>query len=62
MRLIRSAAGAIAVLLLCGCAASMAYRADYVPDKPVADTDRIMGRVLVYTTQSEDDRLVACNN
>lgn len=36
----------------------MAYRADYVPDKPVADTDRITGRVLVYTTQSDDDRLV----
>jgi hypothetical protein len=29
-----------------------------VPDKPVADTDRITGRVLVYTTQNDDDRLV----
>lgn len=36
----------------------MAYRADYVPDKPVADADRINGRVLLYTTQSDDDRLV----
>ena len=58
MQLIRSTAGAVAVLLLCGCAASMAYRTDYMPDNPVADTDRIMGRVLVYTTQSDDDRLV----
>jgi hypothetical protein len=58
VRLIRNAAAAVAVMLLCGCAASMAYRADYVPDKPVADTDRITGRVLVYTTQSDDDRLV----
>jgi hypothetical protein len=58
MQLIRSAVTAVMVLLLCGCAASMAYRADYVPDKPLADTDRIMGRVLVYTTQSDDDRLI----
>jgi hypothetical protein len=36
----------------------MAYRADYVPDKPVADTDRISGKILVYTTQSDDDRLI----
>ncbi len=58
MRYIRNAAGATLVLTLCGCAASMAYRADYVPDKPVADADRINGRVLLYTTQSDDDRLV----
>lgn len=47
-----------AMLLLSGCAASIAYRADYVPDKPIADTDRISGRVLVYTTRNDDERLV----
>jgi hypothetical protein len=29
-----------------------------VPDKAIADTDRISGRVLIYTTQSDDDRLI----
>lgn len=47
-----------ALLLLSGCAASIAYRADYVPDKPIADTDRISGRVLVYTTLNDDERLI----
>ncbi len=59
MRLMRNAAAAVTALLLYGCvASSMAYRADYVPDKPIADIERITGRVLVYTTQSDDDRLV----
>ncbi len=49
-------AGVLAALLLCGCAASMAYRADDVPDKPIADSDRVMGRVLIYTTQTDDER------
>jgi hypothetical protein len=48
----------LVVLLLTGCAASMAYRADYLPDKPVTDSDRISGRVLVYTTQADDDKLI----
>jgi hypothetical protein len=48
----------ISFALLTGCAASIAYRADYVPDKPIADADRISGRVLVYTTRNDDDRLI----
>jgi hypothetical protein len=58
MKLMRVGLGAFAALLLTGCAASMAYRADYVPDKPVADSDRITGRVLVYTTPADDDKLI----
>jgi hypothetical protein len=58
MRRIRIAVGVVVVLMLYGCAASMAYRSDYVPDKPIADSDRISGRVLVYTTQADDDRLI----
>jgi hypothetical protein len=44
----------IAFVLLLGCAGSIAYRADYVPDKPIVDRDRIIGRVLIYTTQSDE--------
>lgn len=58
MRAIRVVAGLVAALLLSGCAASMAYRADYVPDKSVAESDRVVGRVLVYTTQDDDERLI----
>lgn len=47
-----------AFLVLSGCAASIAYRADFVPDKPITDSERISGRVLVYTTRSDDDRLI----
>jgi hypothetical protein len=47
-----------ALSLLSGCAASIAYRADYVPDKPIADSDRVAGRVLIYTTRSDDERLI----
>ena len=50
-------AAMVAALFLCGCAASMAYRADDVPDKPIAE-DRVMGRVLIYTTRTDDDRLI----
>jgi hypothetical protein len=42
-----------------GCASSIAYRADYVPDKPMAETDRITGRVLIYTTHEDDERLIS---
>jgi len=58
MGILKIGCALVATAVLTGCAASMAYRADYVPDKPVADTDRIDGRVLVYTTQSDDDRLI----
>jgi hypothetical protein len=44
--------------LLGGCATSIAYRADYVPDRPVADNERIAGQVLVYTTTTDDERLI----
>jgi hypothetical protein len=58
MRILMHAAGMVGLSLLGGCAASMAYRADYVPDKPITEPDRIVGRVLVYTTQDDDDRLI----
>lgn len=48
----------LAALLLCGCAASMGYRAEDVPDRPIGNRDRIMGRVLIYTTQTDDDRVI----
>ena len=51
-------AAVLAALFLCGCAASMAYRPGDVPDRPIADSDRVRGRVLIYTTQSDDDRLI----
>ena len=55
-------AAAFAALLLCGCAASMAYRADYVPEEPIADSDRVTGRVLIYTTRTDDDRLITAGD
>jgi hypothetical protein len=58
MRMLRMLAGLCLVAQLYGCAASMAYRADYVPDKPIADSDRIAGKVLVYTTAGDDDQLI----
>jgi hypothetical protein len=58
MRIIRTSAAVIAFVLLSGCAASIAYRADYVPDKPIVDSDGIVGRVLIYATQNDDDLLI----
>ena len=49
-------------LFLCGCAASMAYRADDVPDEPVAAGDRVTGRVLIYTSETDDDRLITAGS
>jgi hypothetical protein len=49
---------ACTLLFLSGCAGSMAYRADYVTERPVAANERIEGKVLVYTTKSDDERLV----
>jgi len=46
-----------AVFAVSGCASSIAYRSDYVPDRPVAAQDRISGRVLVYTTKGDDEKL-----
>ena len=57
MRLFRVAA-VLAALCLCGCATSIGYRADDVPDEPVSEGDHVMGRVLIYTTKTDDDRLI----
>ncbi len=58
MKIIRTSAALIAFVLLSGFAASIAYRADYIPDRPIVDSDRIIGRVLIYLTQNDDDRLI----
>jgi hypothetical protein len=52
----------LGTLFLCGCAASMAYRADDVPDRPIAASDRVMGRVLIYTTRTDDERLITAGS
>ncbi|MBV9913511.1 MAG: hypothetical protein JOZ93_13095 [Sinobacteraceae bacterium] len=41
-----------------GCAVSTAYRPADVPEEPVASSDRVAGRVLIYTTQTDDDRVI----
>jgi hypothetical protein len=48
-----------AVVYLSGCASSIAYRADYVTERPVAANERLSGKVLVYTTKSDDEKLVS---
>jgi hypothetical protein len=59
MNMIKIAAVVLATVLLSACAAShtMAYRADYVPDRSAVSGGRISGRVLVYTTRSDDARV-----
>ena len=59
MNMIKIAAVVLATVLLSACAAShtMAYRSDYVPDRSVASGGRKSGRVLVYTTRSDDARV-----
>lgn len=54
----RSLLATISLLALSGCATSVAYRADYLPEKSIAEDSRIHGRVLVYTTRADDERLV----
>jgi hypothetical protein len=51
--------GEMQISAVIGCATSIAYRADYVPDRAVSDADRIAGRVLVYTTKADDERLAS---
>jgi hypothetical protein len=58
VKTIRIAAAACALLYLSGCASSIAYRADYVAERTVVANERISGRVLVYTTKDDDERLV----
>jgi hypothetical protein len=57
LRFLRAAA-VLATLFMGGCAASIPYRATHVPDGPPPTGDHIKGRVLVYTTQTDDDRLI----
>jgi hypothetical protein len=52
------AAAVLATLFLGGCAASIAYRPADVPDGPPPPVDHIKGRVLVYTTPTDDDRVI----
>jgi hypothetical protein len=47
-----------AIFLLGGCAESTAYRADEVPDTPLAANERVQGRVLIYTSWTDDDRVI----
>jgi hypothetical protein len=55
---LRAAAVVAATLLLGGCAAPIPYRAAYVPAGPTSAVDRVKGRVLVFTTIADDDRLI----
>lgn len=57
MRISRILFALAAAIYLSGCASSIAYRADYVTDRPVAANERISGKVLVYTTKGDDERL-----
>lgn len=52
------AAALLAALSLGGCAASIAYRAAAVPEGPFPPADRVQGRVLVYTTLTDDNRWI----
>jgi len=55
------AAIVLATLLFGGCAASIAYRAAYVPHGPSSSSPpvhRVRGRVLVFTTFSDDNRSI----
>ena len=52
------AAGVPAILFLAGCAASIAYRAAYVPAGPTSPVDRVKGRVLIFTTLADDNRSI----
>lgn len=52
------AAAVLATLLLAGCAAPVAYRAAYVPDGPTSPVDHVKGRVLIFTTTTDDNRSI----
>ncbi len=59
MRALYSAAALTVALALCGCSASIAYRPEDVPDRPVTEAERVDGRVLVFTTQPDDERSIS---
>jgi hypothetical protein len=52
------AATVLAALFLVGCAASIAYRAAYVPNAASHPVGRVKGRVLVFTTFTDDSRWI----
>ena len=52
------AAAVLATLFLAGCAASVPYRAAYVPDGSTSRVERVKGRVLVFTTFADDNRWI----
>jgi hypothetical protein len=52
------AVAVLATLFLAGCAAPIAYRPSYVPDGPTSPVDRVKGRVLVFTTATDDNRSI----
>jgi hypothetical protein len=55
---LRLAAGIAISMAVSGCSASIGYRPDYVPDREVIANEAITGRVLVYTTRTDDERLI----
>lgn len=55
---LRLAAGIAILTGFYGCSASIGYRPDYVPDEEVGAEETVAGRVLVYTTKTDDDRLM----
>jgi hypothetical protein len=57
VKIVRTLSVLAAAAYLSGCASSIAYRADYVTDRPIAANERISGKILVYTTKSDDERL-----
>ncbi|MBV8399315.1 MAG: hypothetical protein JOZ17_11330 [Acetobacteraceae bacterium] len=61
MRFFRKSAFA-GMLFLCGCAATMPYRAEDVPDEPIPESDRLSGRDLIYTTETDDDRRISAGS
>lgn len=53
----RTLAATCAALLLSACTSSITYRADYLPEIAIPPEARIDGRVLVYTTRADDERV-----
>src|SRR5579871_1489008 len=47
-----------AVVIISGCAESTSYRADEVPQGPIPSGERVSGRVLIYTSRTDDDRVI----
>lgn len=52
------AAAVLTSLFLGSCAASIAYRAAYVPAGAPSAVHRVKGRVLVFTTFADDNRWI----